>query len=263
MSLRLKKIFPNFYKKIKLIENKIPINVEFWDKKKYRVTRKIISFFKPWKSYPRLKEETQIVYENYNGGDFIDIGAYHGFFSYLLSPKARSFDNFISCEPDITAQNDLLENLSILSKVFKETKFSLISNPISNGKEVEILETVYGHPTFLNKNDLIKNDSTKLKITSTTIDLLIKTLSLNPKFIKIDVEGAEYNVLEGMKETMNKFKPLIMLEKHPTLLPESVTLKKIDNFFIEQGYKVFKKISEEDIAINELWSHKDGDHESK
>ena len=60
---------------------------------------------------------------------------------------------------------------------------------------------------------------------------------------------------------MGKFRPLIMIEKHPTLLPESVTLKRIDNFFIEQDYKVFKKISEEDIAINELWSHKDNnDH---
>lgn len=261
MSLRLKKIFPNLYKKIKLVENKIPANVEFWNNKKYKVTRKIKTFFKPWKSYPRLKEETKIVYENYNGGDFIDIGAYHGFFSYLLSPKAKSFDNFINCEPDITAQNDLLENLNILNNIFKEIKFSIITNPISNGSEVEIVKTPYGHPTFLNKNDISENKSTEKKIRSTTIDLLTKTLSLKPKFIKIDVEGSEYNVLEGMKDTMGKFRPLIMIEKHPTLLPESVTLKRIDNFFIEQDYKVFKKISEEDIAINELWSHKDNnDH---
>jgi len=49
MNLTLKKIFPKFYRYVKSIENKIPANVEFWDKKKYRVTRKIITFFKPWR----------------------------------------------------------------------------------------------------------------------------------------------------------------------------------------------------------------------
>ena len=111
------KIFPAFYKFIQSIADQIPSNVEFWNKKKYRVKRKIITFFRPWKQIPGLIEETNTAFENYQGGDFIDIGAFHGFYSFLLAPKANKFDNFISCEPDFKAQKDLLENLSILNKL--------------------------------------------------------------------------------------------------------------------------------------------------
>ncbi len=256
MSLRLKKIFPNFYKKIKLIENKIPAKIEFWDKRKYKVTRKIKTFFKPWKSYPRLRAETETVFENYNGGDFIDVGAYHGFYSFLLSPKANKLDKFINCEPDMEAQNDLVENLNILKNVFKNIKFSIITDPISNGEDVVTIDTVYGHPVFLNQDNLSKENRLKKKIKSTTIDSLVKRLSLNPKFIKIDVEGAEINVLKGMTKTLNNFRPLIMIEKHPTLLPKNLTIDQINSFLIDHNYNLFKQISKEDIAINELWAHK-------
>ena len=35
---------------------------------------------------------------------------------------------------------------------------------------------------------------------------------IKPKFVKIDVEGFDYEVLEGMKQTLNKYKPIILVE---------------------------------------------------
>jgi len=247
------KTFPVFYKFIQFIVHQVPSNVEFWDKKKYRVTRKIKTFFKPWKQIPGLIEEANSAFENYQGGDFIDIGAFHGFYSFLLAPKANKFDNFISCEPDFKAQKDLLENLSILNNVFKKIKFSLINSPINTGKETFLMKTDYGHPTFIEIDNNVNINKSSKKIKSTCVDDLVKTLSLNPKFIKIDVEGAEFDVLQGMTVTFEKYKPLIHLEKHPTLIPENISLEQIDNLLKKNNYILFKKISSDDVGIKELW----------
>ena len=148
MSLAIKKIFPNFYRVSKNFTNQIPIKSSLWDEKMYNLNFGIRKMINLWKN-PELKEEADIVYKNYNGGDLIDVGAYSGFYSFLLSPKANSYDNFISCEPDSGVHSELLENLSILKKNFKKINFSIVTHPINNGKEVVIAHDDWGHPCFL------------------------------------------------------------------------------------------------------------------
>ena len=88
MSFALKRTFPKIYNFLKKYEKYIPFPIYLWDQKKYILNLKIISMLSIWKSWPRLKEESNIVFDLYNGGDFIDIGAAQGFYSFLLAPKA-------------------------------------------------------------------------------------------------------------------------------------------------------------------------------
>ena len=90
-------------------------------------------------------------------------------------------------------------------------------------------------------------------IISTKLDHLVKKLDIKPSFIKIDVEGTEYDVLQGARNVLLNYRPTIMLEKHPTLLPKNITIEKIDNFLNELNYKKESLIFKDDIAINELW----------
>lgn len=41
-----------------------------------------------------------------------------------------------------------------------------------------------------------------------------------PTLVKIDVEGAEYEILQGMKKTLQKHEPLLYIEVHPQFLPK-------------------------------------------
>src|SRR5205814_529396 len=45
-----------------------------------------------------------------------------------------------------------------------------------------------------------------------TIDQFVNQHGLSPRFVKIDIEGAELNALEGMARTIRTFRPRIMLE---------------------------------------------------
>jgi len=250
MSLALKRILPKLYQKLKSIKNKIPANVEFWDKKKYKVTNKINDLFKPWKTWDVLIKESDFVFKNYNGGDFIDVGAFAGFYSFLLAPKSNPFDNFVSCEPDANVKINLLENLAILTNTFNKLRINFINTPINKGNDVTIIDTPFGHPSFQESNDSFNNEKI---IKSVSLDSVVQSLSLKPKFIKIDVEGAEFDVLQGMQETLKKYKPEIMLEKHPSLVPKNIILKDIDNFLIKNGYYSELISVDKDIAIREIW----------
>ena len=88
------------------------------------------------------------------------------------------------------------------------------------------------------------------------MDDLISQNHYNPKFIKIDAEGAELDILEGMKKLLMINNPTIMLEKHPGLLPKDISVDQIDNFLKEKGYFLEKEIFKDEIAITEIWKKK-------
>ncbi len=252
MSLAIKKIFPNFYRLSKNFTNQIPFKYPLWDKKTYNLNLRVKKMINLWNS-PGLKEEADIVFKNYNGGDLIDIGSYSGFYSFLLSPKAKEHDNFISCEPDHRIHSELFDNISILKKNFKYINFSVVTLPVNNGKEVVIAHDDWGHPCYLDFDQLDEDSKeNKKKFQSTTIDNLVSSLSLKPTFVKIDTEGAEFDILEGMKETLKNFKPKIMLEKHPTLLPKTISLNSINEILKNNNYKP-NLINENQLAIREIW----------
>tara|TARA_B110001450_G_C17527381_1_gene443155 strand:+ start:86 stop:853 length:768 start_codon:yes stop_codon:yes gene_type:complete len=253
MSLAIKKILPKFYRFTKNISCKIPMHVSLWDNKSYNLNYRIYKMINQWKS-GELKEEADIVYQYYKGGDLIDVGALSGFYSFLLSPKANNDDHFISCEPDHNIHSELFNNLSILKNNFNKINFSVFSTPVNNGKEVVIAHDDWGHPCFLEFEQLKNTDiSFAKKFKSTSIDKIVANFSLNPSFIKIDTEGAELDILKGMEETLKNFRPMIMLEKHPTMIPKTVSLDMIDSLLKKNNYKVEKLINKSNLTIREIW----------
>ena len=256
MSYALKRKFPIIYKFLKKFEIYVPASTILWDKKKYKVNLKIISMLSIWRSWPRLKKEADVVFDMYEGGDLIDIGAYHGVYSFLLGPKAKFEDTFILCEPDPDAEKTLFENLSILKKIFKKIRFQFISEPIGDGKPVSKNPTDYGHPVYsAEKKNINTIGKKEIILQSIKIDNLVRKLNLKPTFVKIDVEGAEYAILQGMSDTLEDFKPLVMLEKHPTLLSKNISVDDINNFLKNKGYRVESEIFQDDIAITQIWKN--------
>ena len=61
----------------------------------------------------------------------------------------------------------------------------------------------------------------------------IDDFKLKPIFIKIDTEGSEHLVLEGLIDTIKKYKPVIMLEKN------DINFFKIKKYLIIHDYNIF------------------------
>ena len=135
-------------------------------------------------------------------GSFIDVGANIGnhtlFFSKIMERKCYSF------EPNSTAYNILEENIKINKLETKVNSFKVaLGSTIGKASIVNMSDNNLGATTLAYQHD---GD-----IDVKTLDLLI------PKnepiaLLKIDVEGFEFDVLEGAKKTIQKNTPMLLIE---------------------------------------------------
>jgi hypothetical protein len=49
----------------------------------------------------------------------------------------------------------------------------------------------------------------------TNVDTFVERHTVNPELIKIDVEGAEFLVLEAARRSVERYRPLLGIEIHP------------------------------------------------
>ena len=172
---------------------------------------------------------------------FIDIGCSRGFFSmYLLNLKNLKAEGLC-----IDPLNKSLEDFKEILKLNKIKRAKLLNALISDQKNkkrnIYRVSDHYGYYSIIkNVNYADKKIKEKLKINSYTLDQLVfeKYKFKKLDFIKIDTEGAEYEILKKSKKTLQKFKPAIYCE---------ITRKtnKIINLLKTYGYEFFAISNEE------------------
>jgi hypothetical protein len=94
---------------------------------------------------------------------------------------------------------------------------------------------VWEHAVAATFGDVI---SSEMLVPKTTGDLLCQRLNFAPDVIKIDVEGHEVKVLDGLAATIRDHRPLVFLEVHPSMIQrERNSPEEICDFFEEAGYE--------------------------
>ena len=152
---------------------------------------------------------------------FLDIGANVGM-SALSIFTLKSNAKVISFEPN-PINYPYLDRLVAKFSNFQYMKVGLGDKvtsldfyyPIYNHKHMTALGSCDREKaaSWLNQERVYFFDPNKLKIEKITID--VKTLdsfNLQPDFIKIDVEGFEYQVLLGASKTINDHRPILLIE---------------------------------------------------
>ena len=168
---------------------------------------------------------------------FYDIGANVGFFTILAAKIVGHEGKVYAFEPEAA-------NVAVLRRNTELNGFS----------QVKVIEKAVSDTTGIKKLWLTeycgahsiapvgtKFDPKKYTTVNTvSIDDLLQQKKIEPPtLVKIDVEGAEINVLHGMSQTIQKWQPIIIYEvddeKKEGLLNKQT---KIDNFLLAHGYKI-------------------------
>lgn len=78
-----------------------------------------------------------------------------------------------------------------------------------------------------------------VSVQSILLDRFFEQEQQSPDVIKIDVEGAEYNVLKGMSRILSEERPVLFLEIHPTLLQNfHSSARELLTLLIGYGYRI-------------------------
>jgi FkbM family methyltransferase len=176
-----------------------------------------------------------------NSNHFLDIGAHFGYFTLLASELVGENGNVLSFEPTSKSYRLLEMNIASLKNVKAQQK--AISNSIEPiiFYEFPNLHSEYNTSDitqFENETWYTNSKPTKVEVETTTIDTITKDGLFNPQIIKIDVEGAEYNVISGGHTFFKTHSPLIVMEYlEPNRKNE--THKKALNLLLSLGYNSY------------------------
>ena len=240
---RLKTKFPNLY-----ISYLSYLGI-LRDKKIPRViTKKGFSFIgmKEMQEGIFEEEETKIIEKALKETDlFVDIGANVGYFSCIAKNNGVKT---ISIEP-------LPENLKILFSNFQSNGWSSTEVfPIGLGEKPMIID-LYGENTGASiiSNWAGSTNVLKRTIAISTLDIILgERFNGERLFIKMDVEGYEYEVLKGAACVLDRFpKPIWLIEICFTeLFPEGFNPNYLNTFelFWKHGYEAFTADIEQRIV---------------
>ena len=225
----------------------LPTPVRFSDGRVRLSTMRLGLLTRVWSQIPACAAESQRALAVYDGGDVLDIGAFHGWYSVLLTPRAQPDDRLVSFEPDSGAIPTLRKNLADLRRLFPRVNLSIVEQPVGDGKPVIAAwpSTDGGHPVF-------RRGTGSAARPSMTIDAVVADRQLRPRLIKIDVEGAEPFVLEGMRDTLREHRPVVILEVHPTWLPEGVKSAEVEALLTDLGYRLTES-DDAPPACRQVW----------
>lgn len=165
---------------------------------------------------------------------FVDVGAHFGYFTLLAS-------RILSKEGMVHSFEPTKNTFEILQKNTSEKK-NVITNQMAVWSSDTNLEFNEFDERFSAFNSLKKPNFPKHGHIKKTF---VKTTSLDnyfkaelPDFVKIDSEGAESEILEGMKKIIREKKPYITLEVG--LRNNIASEKRCIKFLQDQNYNVFE-----------------------
>lgn len=166
-----------------------------------------------------------------------DIGAHLGFYTIFFAKAVGKNGKVIAFEPEKESYKHLKDNLKLNNLKNVQTFPKAIGEKPGKAK-------LYLGKTIGNFS-LVKTYEKTIDYQEAEIvhgDQFVKKKKLPiPKLIKIDVEGYEYSVLEGLEETLSHPEcKIICCEVHPNLLPLPISEEKILKLINSFGFQKFE-----------------------
>lgn len=158
----------------------------------------------------------------------LDIGANIGNHSVYWAVRSNA-KRIYSFEPIKDTFKILKKNVEIneLSEKIKIFNIGLSDKKINGSVSLYVQNNIGGIHVKQNENGtLLLEKLDNIKIAEDVVD-----------FVKIDVEGHEFQVLQGAEETLKKYKPTIFVEIFPD------NKQKVHEFLINLGYRLEKSFT--------------------
>lgn len=183
------------------------------------------------------------------GTDIIDIGANIGYYAmlearsigdtgmvYAIEPVRKNFENLNS-----NIELNGIQNIKTFHIAIGDKKGVAEMNVAEKGNFSSVSEI--NHVAYEGKE----------KVDMTTLDIFSEEMSVTPSLVRMDVEGYESKIIQGMSKLLTK-KPALLIEIHPHILSSDET-EDMFSRLIEAGYKTVVVINER----KDVWMNRKGE----
>jgi FkbM family methyltransferase len=239
----------------------------FWNKRGERERHELLKFKMPkhdFEFYCRKNKDdfkTMTFHEddilNYHftpkeGDVVVDVGAHIGPYSIIASKNVGPNGKVVAIEADP-------DNFDLLSRNIQLNKLSNVMAlnyaAYSEEKKIKLYLPSAGEKSPYTKyntimSDRARNDEKFVEVKANTLDYLLQSKNMikqeeEVNWIKIDVEGAEYEVLKGAKNILSTSSNITLLIEIHNLSTGNVLYKPILEFLSLRNFKIeFEKASE-------------------
>jgi FkbM family methyltransferase len=185
---------------------------------------------------PLSPEEKFLLDLDWEGQTVYDVGGYEGVFTLFFSKSVGSAGRVFTFEPNPANCQRINENI----RLNRLTNVQLLQIGLGAGKGKNQLVFWPDEPArgtinaSYQKSLRQKKETACIEIEIDSLDSQIVSNPLPPPdFVKIDVEAAELEVLEGMSRTLNTCRPRLFIEIH-----SGVDVKRLTHGLLEKGYRL-------------------------
>ena len=153
---------------------------------------------------------------------YYDIGAWIGPTVVYAAQRCRTVFAF---EPDPVAYHFLLENIT-RNRLTNVRAFNLA---LAGTSGVGMLNS-FGASLGDSMSSLLAQDKQDAgwPVTKVTLDTVINDLScVTPDFVKIDIEGGEFDLVPAIRRHLEQWRPVLYLSLHAPFLPSAERVEKL------------------------------------
>ena len=177
------------------------------------------------------------------GMTFLDVGAQLGYFTLLAAWLVGDTGQVHSFEPTPRTFELLRVNAGSKSNVHLN-RVAVSSTPgiatmNDYGPRFSAFNSMYGAKLPKQAGPVTP---TRFQAQTITIDEYVAQEHLTPNFVKIDAESADYEILQGMQETLKQCRPLLSVEVGDLDIPGAPPSKDIVRFLAERGYQPYEYV---------------------
>ena len=188
---------------------------------------------------------------NYYKIFMVDCGCNFGFYSLFTASLSKD-NRIISIEASRDTLEEFNKNLTINNfnniKVMNKAVMDIDNKKLFFNESEKDWESSLVSDKFIVKK--------KIEIETVTIDKILMGENFDKKLLilKIDVEGTDFNVLEGAKNTIKINKPIIIIEFSKYIFKnKKFNYQYLNNFLKTNNYQIFGKKGEK-YSIREILS---------
>jgi FkbM family methyltransferase len=163
----------------------------------------------------------------------VDVGCFKGAYTYWMRRAVGATGSVVAFEP----QPEQVAYIRRMIGAMKWQNVRVEGQGVSNAVgELTLLRPASGHEATFVARKADEQACERIAVPVTTLDTHFAAAVPGPRFIKIDVEGHELEVLEGARHTLEAHRPALLIECETRHRPDG-NVRPVFDFLLSRGYE--------------------------